>query len=84
MKEVNGSSGELMLEILMNLGLTETEAYVYLYITKKGPQRARVIGEALSLYKQRLYRILKKCRGKASLRLRDIRLFFQQCRWRKS
>jgi len=68
MKEVNGSSGELMLEILMNLGLTETEAYVYFYITRKGPQRARVIGEALSLYKQRRYRILKKMQRKGFIK----------------
>lgn len=77
MKEVNGSSRELMLEILMKLGLTETEAYVYIYITRKGPQKARVIGKVLNLYKQRLYRSLKKCRAEVSLRLRDVQLVFR-------
>jgi sugar-specific transcriptional regulator TrmB len=57
-----------MLEILMKLGLTETEAYVYLYITRKGPKRARVIGEALSLYKQRLYWVLRKMQRKGFIK----------------
>lgn len=64
MKEVNGSSEELMLKILFDLGFTETEVSVYVYLTKKGPQKAGIIGKALNLYKQRLYRSLRKMQNK--------------------
>jgi predicted transcriptional regulator len=64
MKEVNGSSKELMLKLLFDLGLTETEVSVYVFLTKKGPQKAVVIGNALNLYKQRLYRSLRKMQNK--------------------
>jgi sugar-specific transcriptional regulator TrmB len=49
-----------MHKILFDLGFTETEASVYVYLTKQGPEKAGVIGNALNLYKQRLYRSLRK------------------------
>lgn len=64
MKEVNGYSKELTLKLLFDLGLTETEVSVYTYLTKKGPQKARVISKAINLYKQLLYRSLKKMQSK--------------------
>jgi sugar-specific transcriptional regulator TrmB len=64
MKEVDGSSKELMLKLLFDLGLTETEVSVYVFLTKKGPQKAGIIGNALNLYKQRLYRSLRKMQRK--------------------
>jgi hypothetical protein len=64
-KDVNGSSVEWMLKTLMNLGFTETEAQVYLYLTKKGPQKARHMSKALKLKKQRLYQILRKMQGES-------------------
>ena len=64
MKEVNVSSEELMHKILFNLGFTETEAAVYVYLTKEGPRKAGIIGKALNLHKQRLYRSLRKMQNK--------------------
>jgi sugar-specific transcriptional regulator TrmB len=59
-KDANGSSVEWMLKTLTSLGFTETEAHVYLYLTKEGPQKARDLAKALNLHKQRLYRSLRK------------------------
>ncbi len=53
-----------MLKPLMDLGLTETEALVYLYLTKEGPKNVREVGEALKLYRQQLYRSLGKMQSK--------------------
>jgi sugar-specific transcriptional regulator TrmB len=53
-----------MLKPLMDLGLTETEALLYLYLTKEGPKNAREVSEALKLYRQKLYRSLEKMQGK--------------------
>lgn len=64
MKKVDGSSGDLILKLLFDLGFSETEGSVYVYLTKEGPQKAGVIGNALNLYKQRLYRSLRKMQSK--------------------
>jgi len=57
-----------MLKILFDLGLTETEVSVYVYLTKKGPQKARVIGKELNLYKQRVYRSLRRMQNKGVIK----------------
>ena len=49
-----------MLKILMDLGFTETEAQVYLYLMKEGPQKAENVAEALNLSKQRLHHSFEK------------------------
>jgi sugar-specific transcriptional regulator TrmB len=54
-----------MLNTLMDLGFTETEAQVYLYLTKKGPQKAGHVSKALKLNKQRLYQILRKMQSES-------------------
>lgn len=61
-------SKEGMQKILTNLGFTETEAHIYIYLMKKGLQKAGDIGKALNLYKQRLYRSLRKMQSKGVIK----------------
>ena len=49
---------------LVKLGFTETDAQVYVYLATEGPQRASDLAEALKIYKQHLYRILKNLQSK--------------------
>lgn len=53
-----------MLKTLVNLGFTETDAQVYVFLATEGPQKASEIAEALKIYKQHLYRILKNLQSK--------------------
>jgi sugar-specific transcriptional regulator TrmB len=53
-----------MLKTLVNLGFTETDAQVYVFLTTEGPQQAKDIADALEIYKQRLYRVLKSLQRK--------------------
>jgi sugar-specific transcriptional regulator TrmB len=53
-----------MLKTLVSLGFTETDAQVYVFLTTEGPQQAKDIADALEIYKQRLYRILRKLQTK--------------------
>ena len=57
-------SKELMQKTLVNLGFTEPEAQVYIFLSEEGPHKARDVAEALGIYKQRLYCILGKLREK--------------------
>jgi sugar-specific transcriptional regulator TrmB len=68
---------ERILKALVNLGLSQTDAQVYIYLATKGPQRARKITEALRLHKQKLYRSLKslQCKGCAKATLERPALF---------
>ena len=49
-----------MQKVLVKLGFTEIETYIYLYLTEEGPKKGRDIGDALNLYSQQLYSTLKK------------------------
>jgi sugar-specific transcriptional regulator TrmB len=53
-----------MLKTLVNLGFTETDAQVYVFLATEGPQKASNIAEELQIYKQHIYRILKKLQSK--------------------
>lgn len=53
-----------MSKALVNLGLSGTDAEVYVFLAVDGPQRGKNIAEALNLYKQQLYRSLKNLRDK--------------------
>jgi sugar-specific transcriptional regulator TrmB len=53
-----------MFKTLVKLGFTEKDANVYVYLATEGPQRAIKIAEALKIYKQHLYRILKNLQSK--------------------
>jgi sugar-specific transcriptional regulator TrmB len=49
---------------IASLGLTRSEAEIYIYLAKHGPQKARNIAEALKMNKQLLYRYLRGLRSK--------------------
>ena len=57
-------SQDKVLKTLTNLGLTQLEAKVYLYLSKRGPQKAGDTAKALKLAKQQLYPTLKRLRRK--------------------
>ena len=52
----------------MDLGLTEIEALVYLYLTKQGAKNARELSETLKLYWQQLYYTIRKMQGKGIIK----------------
>jgi sugar-specific transcriptional regulator TrmB len=49
---------------IMDLGLSETDAQVYVFLASNGPRKAKDITEKLRLHKEQLYRSLKNLRGK--------------------
>lgn len=53
-----------MFKTLVRLGLTKTNAQVYVFLAQAGPQKARDIASALRMYKRQLYRSLKKLQYK--------------------
>lgn len=53
-------SKELIQKIFINLGFNKTEIQIYFYLLKEGDKKARDIGKVMNLYKQQLYRNLKK------------------------
>jgi len=55
---------ERILNIMLSLGLSQTDAKVYIYLASKGPMKARDIICNLKINKQQLYRSLKKMRNK--------------------
>jgi HTH-type transcriptional regulator, sugar sensing transcriptional regulator len=55
---------ERVLKILVNLGLTSTEAKVYIYMAKMDPQNANDIANRLRITKQQLYPILHSLQEK--------------------
>ena len=68
MKDANRLSKDWKQNPLVNLGFTETDAQVYVFLTTEGPQKARDIAEALNLYKQLLYRSLGKMQSKGIIK----------------
>ena len=62
--EVHELSLERIIEALVSLGLSRTDAEIYIYIANKGPEIARKIGNSLSLNRRQIYRSLKKLRNK--------------------
>ena len=53
-----------MLKTLKKLGFEELDAQVYIFIGRKGPQKAKDIVKALKIPKQKLYSILKNLQSK--------------------
>jgi sugar-specific transcriptional regulator TrmB len=49
-----------MIKTLISLGLSQMDAEVYVFLSTSGPQNGRSIAAALKLYKQQLYRSLKR------------------------
>ena len=53
-----------MLKAVMSLGLSKTEAQVYVFLALNGPHKAKEITRNMSIYKEQLYRSLKNLRDK--------------------
>lgn len=55
---------ERVIRAIMGLGLSETDAQVYVFLALNGPHKAKDMTSKLSLYKEQLYRSLKNLRDK--------------------
>jgi HTH-type transcriptional regulator, sugar sensing transcriptional regulator len=53
-----------VLNTLTSLGLSRLDSQVYIYLSKKGPQKGKEISKALQIQKQQLYRSLKYLQSK--------------------
>lgn len=53
-----------MLKALRNLGLSQTDAEVYIFLANEGPQKTEKIAEELKLQEQSLYQSLESLRNK--------------------
>ncbi len=66
-------SNKRVMKALTSLGLSQTDAKVYLYLATSGPQKAEKIGDALQLKEQLLHQSLEKLKGK-----RVVSSYFQK------
>ena len=55
---------EWLIRALIGLGLKRTDALVYFFLAKAGPQKAKAITSRLGMYKQQVYRSLKRLQSK--------------------
>ena len=63
-QEVNRISQKRVVKSVVSLGLTESEAEVYVYLAKQGSQTAREIAEALKTHRQLVYRSLRRLKNR--------------------
>jgi sugar-specific transcriptional regulator TrmB len=55
---------ERIIEALIGLGLSQTDAEVYVHLATKGPETARNIIDSLPINKRQIYRSLKSLKSK--------------------
>jgi sugar-specific transcriptional regulator TrmB len=55
---------ERIIEALAGLGLSRTDAEVYVHLATKGPETARKISDSLSINRRQTYRSLKSLQNK--------------------
>jgi sugar-specific transcriptional regulator TrmB len=60
-------SQEIVLNTLINFGLSQIEAQIYIFLAKKGAQKGRDIRKALKITKQQLYPGLRNLQNKGIL-----------------
>jgi sugar-specific transcriptional regulator TrmB len=58
-KEVDKMSLERVFETLLSLGLSQTDARVYIFLALKGPEKTLTIIKNLNISKQQIYQSLK-------------------------
>ena len=63
-KEVDKMSLERVFKALVSLGLSETDARVYIFLALKGPKKPRKIVDNLKISKQQIVRSLRNLRDK--------------------
>jgi len=71
-------SYERVVKTLMSLGLSQAEAYVYVYLAADGPQKAKNIADALRLQDMLLYQSLENLESKGLVKAirENIALFY--------
>jgi sugar-specific transcriptional regulator TrmB len=55
---------ERVVNAIMGLGLSETDALVYVFLAVNGPHKAKEISKKTKFYKEQLYRSLKNLKNK--------------------
>jgi sugar-specific transcriptional regulator TrmB len=55
---------ERVFKALVSLGLSQTDARVYMFLALKGPKKAKVLVDNLKLSRQQIHRSLKHLQGK--------------------
>ena len=55
---------ERIVKGIISLGLSQSEAEVYVYLAKHGPRTARTIAEALKIHRQFIYRSLRRLKNR--------------------
>jgi len=64
LKEVYKLSLERIFKALVSLGLSQTDARVYIHLATKGPAQARNIVKVLTINNRQIYRSLKRLQDK--------------------
>lgn len=55
---------ERIFKALIHLGLTQTDAQVYIFLATKGPKKASEVATALEINRQQIYRILNRLQNR--------------------
>jgi sugar-specific transcriptional regulator TrmB len=66
---------ERVLKALESLGLSQSDAQVYIYLATTGPKKARELINKLAIGKRQVYRSLKRLRNKGIAIIDDERPF---------
>jgi sugar-specific transcriptional regulator TrmB len=66
---------ERILKALVSLGLSQTDAQIYIYLAAEGPAKARNIINGLTINKRQVYRSLKRLQDKGITIANDERPF---------
>jgi sugar-specific transcriptional regulator TrmB len=66
---------ERIIKSLESLGLSQTDAQVYIYLAATGPKKAKDMINALTINKRQVYRSLKRLRNKGITIANDERPF---------
>jgi sugar-specific transcriptional regulator TrmB len=66
---------ERIIKSLVGLGLSQSDAQVYIYLATTGPKKARDMFDALAINKRQVYRSLKRLRNKGIATINDERPF---------
>ena len=74
-KEHKKLSLERIIKSLKSLGLSQSDAQVYIYLATTGPKKAKDMSNALRINKRQVYRSLKRLRNKGITTINDERPF---------
>jgi sugar-specific transcriptional regulator TrmB len=66
---------ERILKALVSLGLSQTDAQIYIYLATEGPAKARRIINGVQINKRQVYRSLKRLQNKGITIANDERPF---------